>query len=339
MSRITLKSVAERVGVSKMAVSLALRGHPSISQTRREEIERVADELGYQPDGELSAAMTRLANAQKTASQGNLAILNLHDKVNSLKLWESYRRYTAGIIERAEELGFSVSEHWGRDPSISVERLSSILQARGVRGLFIFSSLANRECGGFEAIPRMGMLGMGFRPLAKHVDYVTNDQFATVRLALGAIIKMGFSRPGLVVGPNDALLEQRYSGGFKSFQSAGSKDFAEPLTGVLPGDYNVFCDWFERWSPDVILTHESFICDWLIKMDQADLPLVHLDWHPSMKEEWMGVDQQGELIGAAAVDLMLEKLRVVSDRQPRVQRAVTVSGVWRPGPQKSVLTQ
>ncbi len=48
-SRPTLADIAERVGVSAMTVSLALRGEARVSRKRRQEIERVAREMNYQP--------------------------------------------------------------------------------------------------------------------------------------------------------------------------------------------------------------------------------------------------------------------------------------------------
>ncbi|SDI47513.1 LacI family DNA-binding transcriptional regulator [Aliiruegeria lutimaris] len=45
--RITLKTVAEAAGVSVSAVSMALRDHPRISETKREEIKALARKLGY----------------------------------------------------------------------------------------------------------------------------------------------------------------------------------------------------------------------------------------------------------------------------------------------------
>jgi DNA-binding LacI/PurR family transcriptional regulator len=47
---VSLKQVAERAGVTGAAVSMALRGHSSISASRRKEIKRIAEEMGYKPN-------------------------------------------------------------------------------------------------------------------------------------------------------------------------------------------------------------------------------------------------------------------------------------------------
>ncbi|WP_327351257.1 LacI family DNA-binding transcriptional regulator [Streptomyces sp. NBC_01304] len=48
--RPTIKDIARRAGVSESAVSFALNGRPGVSQGTRDRINRVAEELGWQPN-------------------------------------------------------------------------------------------------------------------------------------------------------------------------------------------------------------------------------------------------------------------------------------------------
>ena len=57
---VTMDDVAARAGVSRAAVSLALRNSPKVSSARREQILQVAAELGYRPNINAS----RLARAR-----------------------------------------------------------------------------------------------------------------------------------------------------------------------------------------------------------------------------------------------------------------------------------
>jgi len=50
-----LRDVARAVGVSHVAISLALRGDARISEKRRAEIKLAAERLGYRPDPMLSS--------------------------------------------------------------------------------------------------------------------------------------------------------------------------------------------------------------------------------------------------------------------------------------------
>ena len=49
-SHITLADIAGRLGVSRVTVSKALRGHPDISEGMSKQVHRVATELGYSPN-------------------------------------------------------------------------------------------------------------------------------------------------------------------------------------------------------------------------------------------------------------------------------------------------
>lgn len=54
----SMKEIAEMAGVSKQAVSAALRGKPNISVRTRERIQRIARQIGYEPHGPASALAT-----------------------------------------------------------------------------------------------------------------------------------------------------------------------------------------------------------------------------------------------------------------------------------------
>ena len=55
---ITLKHVADELGVSQMTVSYALRDHPSISAGTRERVKGAAKKLGYRPNSAARAMLT-----------------------------------------------------------------------------------------------------------------------------------------------------------------------------------------------------------------------------------------------------------------------------------------
>jgi LacI family transcriptional regulator len=61
MRPVTLKDIAERAGVSKVAVSAALSGRPGtvfLSEDTRKRVHAIADELGYTPNGAARALAT-----------------------------------------------------------------------------------------------------------------------------------------------------------------------------------------------------------------------------------------------------------------------------------------
>ena len=62
---ITLNDIAQRLNVSSVTVSKALRGHPDISREMTKKVKKVADELGYSPN-----FMARNLSARKSNTIG-----------------------------------------------------------------------------------------------------------------------------------------------------------------------------------------------------------------------------------------------------------------------------
>ncbi len=61
--RVTIRDIAERAGVSKVAVSYALNGQPGVSDATREKIVSIADELGWYPNRAARALSAARADA------------------------------------------------------------------------------------------------------------------------------------------------------------------------------------------------------------------------------------------------------------------------------------
>src|SRR5215216_2450546 len=62
-SRPTIADVAERVGVSRAAVSFAVNGRPGVAEETRARILRAAEELGWRPSGPARALTQARAGA------------------------------------------------------------------------------------------------------------------------------------------------------------------------------------------------------------------------------------------------------------------------------------
>jgi LacI family transcriptional regulator len=95
-NRVRLDDIAKIVGVSKMAVSLAMREDPSVSQETIKRVKSVADELGYTPN--------RLARGLVKGKSYNIALLlggSLHDDYQN--------QFIRGAIPHAIQKGYTLS--------------------------------------------------------------------------------------------------------------------------------------------------------------------------------------------------------------------------------------
>ena len=91
---VRLKDIAERVGVSIMTVSKALRDEPDVSAATKTRIKLVAQQMGYVPDSTAQGLRTR------TTKLFGLIISSTTNPI--------FGRIVYAIEERAHELGYDV---------------------------------------------------------------------------------------------------------------------------------------------------------------------------------------------------------------------------------------
>ena len=91
--RVTIYDIARKVGVSHTTVARALGNRGEVSEQRREEIRRVAAEIGYIPDPHLAA----LANYRRTLGpakfQSVIAWVNHWRQPEQLRKFGEFQKY------------------------------------------------------------------------------------------------------------------------------------------------------------------------------------------------------------------------------------------------------
>lgn len=97
---VSMKDIAQKCGVSVATVSKALNGYSDISEDKRLEIQRVADELGYLPNSS--------ARALKTKRTYNLGIL-FADKARSGLTHDYFAAILESFKVTAEAKGYDIT--------------------------------------------------------------------------------------------------------------------------------------------------------------------------------------------------------------------------------------
>lgn len=120
---VRLKDIAERVGVSIMTVSKALRDEPDVSAATRTRIKLVAQQMGYVPDSTAQGLRTRATK---------LFGLLIPSTTNPL-----FARIVLAIEERAHELGYDVLLAHSQNIPEREEACVRRFLSRRVEGLFI----------------------------------------------------------------------------------------------------------------------------------------------------------------------------------------------------------
>src|SRR2546430_2507830 len=132
-----MQDIADHAGVSRAAVSLALRNHPSLPPQTRSRIQRAAEELGYRPNPLVSALMKYQRSVKITEPTG--VTLAFVSKFSHRDRWQSYLSpdLIIGAAVNAQKQGYHLEEFWIGDLGMSNERFWKMLHHRGIRGMII----------------------------------------------------------------------------------------------------------------------------------------------------------------------------------------------------------
>lgn len=330
----TMQQIADAAGVSRMAVSLALRNSPKISDATRERIRRLAEELGYRPNPMVSALMTQLRHARDVRKPSVLAYVTAYPTEDGWRRPGPFVAFYEGAKRRAETLGYDLETWWLRRPGLTEPRFSEILFTRGIHGM-VFAPLP----GGGSPLDldwsHFAISGIAYSVTSPAINRASNDQFGTITLALQELTRLGYRRIGLALRrESDERVRRQWSAGMLVYQQALAPEERVPLLlGTTPFRL-AFKTWFAQHRPDVVLSLAGQCVRELEEMGvrvPGDVGFANLALSAEDRD-MAGVDQNSELVGAAAVDLVDSQLRRNECGIPTEPKTVLIQGRWVPGP-------
>jgi DNA-binding LacI/PurR family transcriptional regulator len=210
---VRLKDIAERVGVSIMTVSKALRDEPDVSAATKTRIKLVAQQMGYVPDSTAQGLRTR------TTKLFGLIISSTTNPI--------FARIVFAIEERAHELGYDVllahSQNIPEREDACVRRFLS----RRVDGLFIspvyrmepevriYQELVARRT-------PVVLLGSP-APFCNGFVSVQIEELAGSHAVTQHLLKLGHTRIAFLTGPTSApWAHERFEGYRRALREAGA---------------------------------------------------------------------------------------------------------------------
>src|SRR5262245_51498381 len=197
--RVTLADIAREAKVHVTTVSLALRNHPRLPPETRSRIQSLAEKLGYRPDPFLQALVAYRGKVMKRRNPPTLAyVTNWNTRLGWQKV-TAHPQFYAGALAKARELGFNLDHFWMREPGLTHERLSKILQTRGINGLIIASHMREVDVELHFDWDRFSAVKIDYFPHQPELHNVTNDQCKIVRLAMQRVMAGGYKRIGFVM--------------------------------------------------------------------------------------------------------------------------------------------
>lgn len=332
-----MAQVAAAAGVSKNTVSLALRGSPRISNTTREEVEAAAAAIGYRRNAAVGCLMAELRRTGSARFEATLALLNANEDRDAFRTHPTVPVYVSGARKRAAELGYGLDEFWLHDPSISGKRLAAILRARGIRGGLVVGLLRSNELPErMRAVwAEFPAVVTGVRVRSPELSFAGSDQYSLALKAYEQAWALGYRRPALVLDPViDALIDGRFTAGYLIGQQRfrRGRDPLPPFTQIAEArrDLGVFSKWLKETRPDVLFTLYHEVERWLERCQvnvPAEIGLIQYEWR-SQRSHWAGMDQRNDLVGEAAVDLLVSMIHNGQQGVPERAIATQVTSQW-----------
>ncbi len=133
----SLADIAAEAGLSRNAVSLALRNDPSIPPSTRERVQAIARRLGYVRNPLVGEIMARNRASHSQHYRGTFALFNANSDPEAFDRHPTIPLYVKGALERAREWGYRLDNFWLHEPGQTGEAFRRILRSRGIRGVLI----------------------------------------------------------------------------------------------------------------------------------------------------------------------------------------------------------
>lgn len=331
----TMQQIADAAGVSRMAVSLALRNSPKISPQTTQRIREIANRLGYRPNPMVAALMTQLRHGREVKRPSIIAYVTAYPTEDGWKRPGPFGAFREGARKRAEALGYTLEDWWLRRPGMTEQRFCDILDTRNIHGLVI----APLPPGGGElnlTWERFATATIGYSMIAPDLHRASNHQYGTISVALRELSRRGYRRIGLALSAEtDRRVKHHWSAGMLVYQQQIPEVDRVPVLAADGPFGRHFAAWFSEHRPDVILSQErqvTRVLDTLGLRVPEDVGFAHLALDDREISQCAGMHQNSELVGAAAVDLVDAQLRRNERGVPSVPKTVLVPGRWISGP-------
>jgi len=205
-SRVTIRDVAEYVGVSHQTVSRVINHSKLVAPKTREKVQVAIEELGYRPN-----AIARSMALGRTSLLGCLAP-NLTDF--------TFASLIEGAEVEARKHGFYLISSTAPTPDVFKHLLEELVDSRRVSGLIVINPyIDNRHTYLPENFP---LVFIGSHASKPGISSVTlNDELAGFQAAQH-LIDLGHQKLAMVTGPLDEECTQKRSLGFiKAISNAG----------------------------------------------------------------------------------------------------------------------
>ena len=330
----TLKEIAKRLNFSVSTVSRALNNHPSIGLRTTAQVQKLAKEMGYEPN-----RMALLFKQQKTNILG-VILPNLSE--------EFFSQAINAIENIARENNYSVLIGQSHDKLEDEIKLVSAMKNQRVDGVIASISKHTEDLNHFEELKKYNIPVVFFDrvPETNNVHKVASNFTTSTRQAVEFLIAQGHKRIGIINGPEEMKsCKERV----RSYMDAlSNKKIKIDLSLVVSTDLSqeqVYKATEEllnlKKPPTAILTINDYVALDAIQyvksyhkegdqnidfVSYANLPITNYVAHPPIASVEQYPYEQAEKATQILFELMDEKSKKSKDNEEEFYRNVIIEG-------------
>lgn len=332
-SKPSLVSIANRLGISSMAVSLALRGRPGVSESLRGRVLACARELGYEPNGAVNELMSMIRARRSVKASGDLvAFVTSFGDPKLLDRVHTFHAFFEGAARRAQKYGYEVEAFHARAPGMNPLRLTQILKARGVRGVILGPRWHDEpELELDWSVFSVVLVGEVFhRP---GIYRTCNHHVQSCCLALRRLTDLGYRRIAALFPRHfESSRGYEYMLGVDQFHRETSNRHPVATWQYDTWDAPGFTAWVMDQKIDAVVCYAdpAWRTALTLKTPSGEsLGCANLDVPPG--SGWSGINQHSEAIGETTMDL-LRQLLLTGERGTSIHpQIVLIDGTWVDG--------
>lgn len=199
--KVTMKDIARQAGVSVNTVSLALRNMPSVKQETRENILRIAEELGYTEH--------KTARGEGRIEARNIGLVSTGERLRDSYFYMSFYQH---ILNTAHESNYDLMVFRGASCDVDTDELKHRFASNSIAGIIILGDMEERIAAKVAAcgIP---VIATGTRYEDLQVCTIIEDNLKGSQLAVEHLYACGYRKIGFVGNPNHSTgFMERYAG-------------------------------------------------------------------------------------------------------------------------------
>jgi len=330
---LSIRQLAQNLGLAPSTVSGALRDLPQFSEETRRRVQAGAAAAGYRPNSLVGRVMSEVRRSRSRDFRGAIAALNAVESPNAGRD-RFHQKILQGAVQRGQQFGYQIEPFRTGPGALSLKRINSVLHSRNIQGAIVMPFEAPQDWSELEW-SRLSAVRM-FNPMSHpRLHSIGPDHHALLLDLLERLTARGHRRIGLFLKQaSDSRLRHRWTAAFHVFaQSRPARERIPPLLveRVEPDSFNA---WFSRHRPTVVVGHYPQVIEWLGARGvwvPRDVGFVNLNRD---QEPWpcAGLDLMPEVLGAMAVDAVVAQINRNERGLPPHPQTIAVEGKWVDGP-------